>query len=1243
MTWLCLSVVLVLNTNQLPEYVASVKAQRRTGASDESSGSKVTKADMIHRAIELSRKVVAEQQVERHSAQVRTFQRQVSSLKPALEPNSPLLCLALTMDGDTYSRSETKPIPPEIVKRAGVAALRLRKTTIADDDDRKMIELAALHYVRWLANTEGGRQAHAAAMQLLATPPRFSDPTDRGWWLYSVAYATSRLNRDFLVSEAGRQLISQVEELEQKWFPPRDYPDGNPLTIHVAYCRALVAHYSRNIAEAEAGYQSIVQRHKAALERGQNRFFHLFELMMARRHQVDIFRANRAHSKMTKAAEDVATCAQEMFELRPDNSYTFRIYVTRQREYAVVLYHRNNVDQAINVLEQAVQTCATLHPETKGYDKVYMLLMRQELADFHRVRGRRRVGLEMLQKLSQEFSQLDDSYPGKKRWCLDVELSLAAALMSLDRFLEASQKLVEIEREFESWEADAVEKGKREIKLRDLQIRLAYHEVRPEAVLSLVEQASDIPLSISDPYTIIRHHVRHLLHRVTALVRLGKHRNAQETFDQLDSFVAKAVPSVPRAIQVILLLDRNIAAVRLHQSTKRWDKALPAALALCSSDADTAESSGLSYDKRHRSLSDSYYAVGNYAEALAAIDKAESVCREELAHGRERLYRMLALIPATRGKILMAMGRHAEAGACFLRVAEQEPQLFFDVGISRSADTAIRQIVFWNRGADLLISAETAAHLDVEAVYRSLIPYRGLVFRILAESARMKRRAKTVTDWNKCNEYVKKREQIARLAFQLHQADAELELSERLSQVKQECESLRRDLSGSGFLADGRQFREENDLDRIRRSIRPGEVVLDFVEYRRYTWDRSLPGDRGHKIEPRYRVYVVPANGEIRYRELGSCREVDRAIVAWRREIASGRGVECGQALAKLVWKPIVELLPQEARRILICPAGRMSLVAWSALPNLGDGSPLIARYEFAYLPYVGRLCSRSDSAPRKRSKSILVVGDVDYGDGRQLVQAENELSGFRNAALKITPLPATRQESATIARLWEGGDVVRLSGKTATADRVVEELQKMDWVHLATHGILGRRERVAAFARAGRNTQWLEVLRYTPNIINPLSLSALALSGAARDETGEALLIAEQIAALDLSQVELVVLSACDTGRGPILSTDGVFSLHRAFLMAGAQGVISSLWEVPDQGTAKLMEEFYRRTQVQGLPPHRALREAQLAIARSKRAVEEGRARGPNLARRRSIPAKDFRYRPPREWAGFFFAGVIK
>lgn len=94
---------------------------------------------------------------------------------------------------------------------------------------------------------------------------------------------------------------------------------------------------------------------------------------------------------------------------------------------------------------------------------------------------------------------------------------------------------------------------------------------------------------------------------------------------------------------------------------------------------------------------------------------------------------------------------------------------------------------------------------------------------------------------------------------------------------------------------------------------------------------------------------------------------------------------------------------------------------------------------------------------------------------------------------------------------------------------------------------------------------------------------SGIAMSGAnkgwsaATTPDNDGVLTAEEITHLNLQKSKLVVLSACETGLGEIVDNEGVFGLQRAFLLAGTDALIMSLWQVPDKETSEFMTLFYK------------------------------------------------------------------
>ena len=118
----------------------------------------------------------------------------------------------------------------------------------------------------------------------------------------------------------------------------------------------------------------------------------------------------------------------------------------------------------------------------------------------------------------------------------------------------------------------------------------------------------------------------------------------------------------------------------------------------------------------------------------------------------------------------------------------------------------------------------------------------------------------------------------------------------------------------------------------------------------------------------------------------------------------------------------------------------------------------------------------------------------------------------------------------------------------------------------------------------------------------------SLAFSGASIAPGGPALgvLSAGELGTLDLSHMDWIALSACDSGLGPIGRNEGVFGMRRALRMAGARTVVMSLWQVDDAATADLMQNLYRARFVEHADVPDALATAMRAVVAARRAKGE-------------------------------------
>jgi CHAT domain-containing protein/Tfp pilus assembly protein PilF len=308
-------------------------------------------------------------------------------------------------------------------------------------------------------------------------------------------------------------------------------------------------------------------------------------------------------------------------------------------------------------------------------------------------------------------------------------------------------------------------------------------------------------------------------------------------------------------------------------------------------------------------------------------------------------------------------------------------------------------------------------------------------------------------------------------------------------------------------------------------------------------------------------VFVV-TNDTIHALEL----DVDRAALASLVEFARRTMERPGSSPATPLWRPPLRRLyqqliqPVEQRgllegkaRLVIVPHGELHFVHFGALLGGQTGNSfLVERFEFSYAPSATvwvRLAQRKSARPT---------------------------GGVIALAPRTTSLPASREEVLAIRRTYRDKATV-LMGATATKGALLARARDHAILHVASYGILNKH--------------------------NPL-FSFVELAAAEGDDGR---LEVHEVYGLELAG-QLVVLSACQTALGSgtigdVPPGDDWVGLVQAFLYAGADGVLASLWPVEDRATAQLMQHFYRSLGA-GRSEATALAEAQRAMLRDRATV---------------------------------------
>jgi CHAT domain-containing protein len=334
----------------------------------------------------------------------------------------------------------------------------------------------------------------------------------------------------------------------------------------------------------------------------------------------------------------------------------------------------------------------------------------------------------------------------------------------------------------------------------------------------------------------------------------------------------------------------------------------------------------------------------------------------------------------------------------------------------------------------------------------------------------------------------------------------------------------------------------------------------------------------------------------------------------------AGPGAQAGLALRAGVFDPLLPMLLGKTR-LFLAPAGILYWLPFAVLPA-ENSTYLIDHYQISYL---GTGCDlvRQTMPHICPAGPSCVIADPDFDLRLPTTEQQTppHLPGRRASGSGARPfarLAGTRKEGRQIAKQLA---VAPLLGRKAV-ETALKACHSPRILHIATHGFCfsdqpaqqGVRQRDASLPDLadlpsiadGDQSLVDKLARFArASASNPLVQSGLVFAGANTWNRGETpppeaedgIFTAEDAAALDLRGTALVVLSACETGLGrEIYNGEGMPGLRRAFVLAGAKTLVTSLWKIPDRHTQELMGEFYQRVLL-GQGCAQALREACLVL----------------------------------------------
>jgi len=412
----------------------------------------------------------------------------------------------------------------------------------------------------------------------------------------------------------------------------------------------------------------------------------------------------------------------------------------------------------------------------------------------------------------------------------------------------------------------------------------------------------------------------------------------------------------------------------------------------------------------------------------------------------------------------------------------------------------------------------------------------------------------------------------------------------------------------------------------IEKKLKHEEAAIEFVRFRSFI---------GNQIDSIYYAAMIIRKGSLNPIFVPLCEEKQMAMLFQKNSsenvgnhsetLYTSRGAspvnsDISYNLYDLLWRPMEKYL-LDVRKIYYAASGLFYRINLDAVNLPGSKEILASKYYLLQLGSTRQLVE--PTSMNFASNNAILFGGLkfDFDSEKKVFDSTAKKSG----TLQIQPemaarslinrgeswgfLPGTEKEvneieallkktgfNVTSVREYAGSEeVFKMIGQVSQSPRILHIathgyfFPDPDRAHSAKSGVAHDSAISEGTAKAASNKPKLEfgtkesVFKISEH---PMLRSGLIMSGGNAGWKGEktlegredGVLTAYEISQMNLSNTELVVLSACETGLGEIQGNEGVYGLQRAFKIAGVMYIIMSLWQVPDKQTSMLMTTFYKK-----------------------------------------------------------------
>lgn len=460
---------------------------------------------------------------------------------------------------------------------------------------------------------------------------------------------------------------------------------------------------------------------------------------------------------------------------------------------------------------------------------------------------------------------------------------------------------------------------------------------------------------------------------------------------------------------------------------------------------------------------------------------------------------------------------------------------------------------------------------------------------------------------------------------------------QRLKEAQETEEKLQRELLASSPTLRQRlsQPTAQQVLEEVQKTLPNDAALLEILAFRQYDFHPTAQKPAISSGAVHYAALVVPPEGKVQAFDLGTGESVDGVVADLLAALTNSDSdwQPAAKKVADVVMKPLAPAI-KDRGRLYVAPDGQLNLVPFAVLP--AEKGLLIDNIELTYLTSGRDFLRKPGPTKEPPRAAVALLADPQFAvqvkDG-DIAPSGGARGMFRGLRLgKVAPLPGTREEVKAIEKLLKKAEVKSYYGADATKKEFLT-IERPGILHVATHGLfLGETTKGGEDARGlvlegddngaaaqkpaqpARPAQASQTAAQAPRMVfleNPLLSSMLVLAGAEsaskiipekRDPAiGNGLVTALEMASMNLWGTQLVVLSACETGRGDVSSLgQGVYGLRRAVMVAGAETLLTSLWKVDDKATRDLMTQYYKNL-LKGQGRGQAMREAALGLRKKK------------------------------------------